>query len=198
MSSVSPVRPATRADVGAAVRTLGRAFADYPWTRHTIAADGHQRRLEAFQELFVARIGLEHGRGWVTDDCAAVSVWTTPDSTEVGSVFAELAPRFAELAGDRAPFAEEAERVVSPYRPQEPVWFLGTVGVDPERQGNGLGSAVIRPGLAEADRVGAAAFLETSLEGNVRFYQRLGFVVTADVRLPSGGPRTWFMTRPPH
>nr|WP_244515297.1 GNAT family N-acetyltransferase [Actinopolyspora xinjiangensis] len=195
---MSPVRPATRADVGAAVRTLGRAFADYPWTRHTIAADGHQRRLEAFQELFVARIGLEHGRGWVTDDCAAVSVWTTPDSTEVGSVFAELAPRFAELAGDRAPFAEEAERVVSPYRPQEPVWFLGTVGVDPERQGNGLGSAVIRPGLAEADRVGAAAFLETSLEGNVRFYQRLGFVVTADVRLPSGGPRTWFMTRPPH
>ncbi|WP_067177920.1 GNAT family N-acetyltransferase [Microtetraspora niveoalba] len=193
----SPVRLADQADIEPAVRTLTRAFADYPWTRHTVAADDHLGRVARFQELFVARIGLPHGRVWVTPDCEAVSVWTTPDDTGVGEVFAELAPAFAELSGDRAPFSESAEAAMAPHRPAEPVWFLGTVGVDPGHQGQGLGRAVIEPGLDAADEAGVAAFLETSTEANVRLYRRLGFEVTAEVDLPGNGPRTWAMIRRP-
>ncbi|MEV6387902.1 hypothetical protein [Nocardia xishanensis] len=32
-------------------------------------------------------------------------------------------------------------------------WFLGTVGVDPDSQGRGLGAAVFRPGLAAVPEV---------------------------------------------
>lgn len=190
------VRPAMRADVPRAVRTLGRAFADYPFTRHTIAADDHQRRLEEFQELFLTRIGLEHGRVWVADDGAAVAVWTTPE-TEAAAVFAELAPRFVELAGERVRLHHAADEAMRRHRPTEPVWFLGSVGVDPERQGSGLGAAVLRPGLQEAEQAGVPAFLETSSARNVRFYQRLGFDVTAAYPLPDGGPDTWAMVRRP-
>jgi predicted N-acetyltransferase YhbS len=73
----------------------------------------------------------------------------------------------------------------------------GTVGTAPEAQGQGLGSAVLIPGLQEAERAGYPAFLETSSEANVRFYERLGFKVTADVQLPDSGPRTWCMRREP-
>ncbi|WP_346347349.1 GNAT family N-acetyltransferase [Streptomyces sp. YIM 121038] len=38
------------------------------------------------------------------------------------------------------------------------MWFLGTVGVDPARQGAGLGRAVLRPGLETAERDGVPAF----------------------------------------
>ncbi len=189
-----PVRPATTADVPRAVRTLTRAFADYPWTRHTIAAAEHERRLAEFQELFLTRIGLPHGKVWVADDGAAVAVWTTP-ATDAGAVFTELAPRFAELAGDRAAAHAAAEAALHPHRPDDPVWFLGTVGVDPARRGSGLGRAVIEPGLAAAEREGVAAFLETSTAANVRFYEHLGFHVTAEVDIPDGGPRTWCMLR---
>ncbi|MFF4776010.1 GNAT family N-acetyltransferase [Microtetraspora fusca] len=195
MSSLA--RTADHADVEAAVRTLTRAFADYPWTRHTVAADDHLGRIGRFQELFVTRIGLPHGRVWVTPDSAAVSVWTTPESTGIGEVFVELAPAFAELSGDRAPFAASAEAALAPYRPAEPVWFLGTVGVDPDHQGKGLGRAVIEPGIRAAEEAGVPAFLETSTEANVAFYRRLGFEVTAEVDLPDGGPRTWAMIRRP-
>ncbi|MFI9627931.1 GNAT family N-acetyltransferase [Streptomyces sp. NPDC052042] len=189
------VRPATREDLPRAIRTLGRAFAHYPFTRHTIAADDHGARLERFNELFVSRIGLDHGRVWVTDDCAAVAVWTTPQTANAGEVFAEIGPRFAEIAGDRAQASAEAEAAMQPHRPTEPVWFLGSVGVDPEQQGRGLGAAVIRPGLLAAEEAGVPAFLETSDERNVRFYEHLGFEVTADYPLPGGGPHTWAMTR---
>ena len=198
-TSTSPatpdVRPATPRDVPRAVETLGRAFVDYPATRHTLAAEDHARRVREAQELLLTRVGMAYGRVWVAEDGAAVAVWTTPER-DPGPGFAAIAPRMGELAGDRLPAQQESERLLAPHRPTAPVWFLATVGVDPDHQGRGLGTAVVRAGLAAADRAGLPAFLETADARNVRLYRRLGFAVTAEVDLP-GGPRTWCMRRPP-
>lgn len=190
------VRPATADDVTRATRTLRLAFTDYPLTRHTVDARDYPRRVGALQELFLTRIGLPYGRVWVAEQGGAVTVWTTPEH-DIGPVFAEIAPAVAELAGDRAAAHHAAEAALGPHRPAEPVWFLATIGVDPDRQGRGLGRAVLLPGLDGAERAGVPAFLETSTADNVRFYQRLGFEVTAEVDLPDGGPRTWCMMRRP-
>ncbi|MEV0108971.1 hypothetical protein AB0H42_21875 [Nocardia sp. NPDC050799] len=99
-----------------------------------LAADDHERRPATFQELFLIRIGLPHGRVWVADDGDAVAVRTTP-VTATEAVFTELAPRFTELAGDRAAAHSAAEAALAPHRPAGPVRFLGTVGVGPARRG---------------------------------------------------------------
>ncbi|MDT0268836.1 GNAT family N-acetyltransferase [Streptomyces sp. DSM 44915] len=189
-------RPLTDADVPTAVDTLARAFADYPFTRHVIAADGHQERIRRFQELCLTVVGMAYGRVWVADEARAVAVWTTPER-DPAPALAEIGSVLGELAGDRAAAFESAERVIAPHRPAEPVWFLNTVGVAPEAWGRGLGGAVLAPGVAAAARAGCPAFLETSSERNVRFYQRLGFTVTAEVPLPDGGPTTWCLRREP-
>lgn len=192
------VRPATLDDVEAAAATLSAAFADYPWTRHTVAADHHVERMRQLQLLFLARIALPYGRVWVTDDCEAVAVWTPPErAAEVDQTFAELEADFSRLAGDRAQAWAEAEAELAPYRPQEPVWLLATIGVDPARQGQGLGTAVIRPGLAAAQAASVPAYLETASLRNVAFYERLGFRTLAEVQLSGNGPRTWCMIRQP-
>ncbi|RFU40925.1 N-acetyltransferase [Actinomadura logoneensis] len=190
------VRPLSDADVPAAVDTLARAFADYPFTRHVVAADGHLDRVRRFQELCLTRIGMVYGRAWVADDGLAVAVWTTPDQ-DPSPAFAELGPLIGDLAGDRAAAFEAAEEALEPHRPREPAWFLNTVAVAPEAQGRGLGGAVLAPGIEAAARAGCPAFLETSSERNVAFYERLGFTVTAVVRLPDDGPRTWSMRKDP-
>ncbi|MEV5333635.1 GNAT family N-acetyltransferase [Streptomyces werraensis] len=190
------VRPITDADVPTAVDTLARAFADYPFTRHVIAADGHEERIRRYQELCLTRIGMVYGRVWVADEGRAVAVWAVPGQ-DPSPVFAELGPVLGELSGDRAAASETADTAMAPYRPEEPGWFLETVATAPEAQGKGLGSAVLIPGIQEAERAGYPAFLETSSEANVRFYERLGFKVTADVQLPHNGPRTWCMRRDP-
>ncbi|MEW1656610.1 GNAT family N-acetyltransferase [Streptomyces sp. NPDC093707] len=191
-----PVRPTTDEDVPACVRTLARAFADYAFTRHVVAADDHQERVRRFQELFLTRVAMQYGRSWVADDCRAVAAWTTPEQ-DPGPAFAEIGPLITELAGDRAAAFASAEQALAPHRPSAPVWFLATVGVDPSVQGQGRGAAVIRPGLEGAECAGLPAFLETSSPGNVRFYERLGFTVTAEVPLPDDGPVTWCMLREP-
>ncbi|GAA4905002.1 acetyltransferase (GNAT) family protein [Stackebrandtia albiflava] len=191
------IRLATADDIAPAADTLAEAFDGYAFTRHTVAADGHRDRLRRFQRLFLERIGLPYGRVWVADDHAAVAVWTTPATAAAGDVFAGVAAELIDIAGDRARQHADAEAVMARHRPTEPVWFLGTIGVRPDRQGAGLGRAVIAPGLAEAAREGVPAFLETSIRRNVTWYESLGFRVTADYDLPDGGPHTWSMLRPP-
>ncbi|MFC9974585.1 GNAT family N-acetyltransferase [Spirillospora sp. NPDC127200] len=189
-------RPITDADVPAAVDTLARAFADYPFTRHVIAAQDHQERVRRFQELCLTRVGMAYGRVWVAGEGRAVAAWATPEQ-DPSPALAELESLLGDLAGDRAAAFAAAEQALAPHRPQEPVWFLNTVGVAPEAQGQGLGAAVLLPGIQEAVRAGHPAFLETSGDRNVRFYRRLGFEVTAEVALPDGGPRAWCMRKDP-
>lgn len=80
-------------------------------------------------------------------------------------------------------------------RMPEPHWYLLVIGVDPELQGRGVGSALVRDGLAQADRNGHPCYLETSDPRNVAFYERHGFVVLQEASLGTGGPPAWAMRR---
>ena len=77
-------------------------------------------------------------------------------------------------------------------------WYLSTLGVDPPSQGKGIGSALIRPVLEQADAEGLFCYLETEKERNLVFYRRHGFEVAAEDDLPRGGPHFWTMTRKPN
>ena len=81
--------------------------------------------------------------------------------------------------------------------PHEPHWYLATLGADPEHQGRGVGSSLMRPVLEHCDHEGLPAYLESSKERNVPFYRRHGFEVTREVDLPGGGPKIWTMWRTP-
>jgi GNAT superfamily N-acetyltransferase len=189
------VRRATEADVHAAVRTLTRAFEDYPMTRLGLDPDGYLDRLTQYHRIFLTGIGLPHGRVWVTDDVSAVAVWTTPATPP--DVFAPHAAELTKLAGSRAALAAECGQAMGIFRPRDPVWLLALVGVDPDRRHQGLGRAVIAPGLAAADAEHSPAFLETQEPANLTFYESLGFVVTAELELPHHGPIHYAMYRPP-
>ncbi|MFI6829724.1 GNAT family N-acetyltransferase [Kribbella sp. NPDC050241] len=189
------VRQATVADVEPAVRTLARAFEDYPMTRMGLDPDDYVTRLAQYQRLFLTEIGLAHGRVWVTDDVSAVAIWTTPSTP--ADVFAPHADAFEALAGSRAALVAEYEQAMGIFRPREPVWFLGLLGVEPDLQHQGLGRAVVAPGLSAADQDRSPAFLETQLPANLPFYESLGFVTVAELQLPHDGPMHYALYRPP-
>jgi ribosomal protein S18 acetylase RimI-like enzyme len=79
----------------------------------------------------------------------------------------------------------------------EPHWYLWLLAVDPPFQGKGLGGALLRPRLQEADRERLPCYLETAKESNVSLYQRYGFEVLREQTLGQDGPRFWTMLRTP-
>ena len=88
-------------------------------------------------------------------------------------------------------------RAIEAAHPEEPHWYLAVVGTEPRLQHQGIGSALLAPVLERCDRDFVPAYLESSREDNVAFYQRLGFEVTTPIDLPGGGPRVWPMWRDP-
>lgn len=68
---------------------------------------------------------------------------------------------------------------------------LGPVSVLPARQGQGIGSALIRAGLEHLERAGAAGVV---LLGEPAYYARFGFAARAGLVLP-GVPAAYFMAR---
>jgi ribosomal protein S18 acetylase RimI-like enzyme len=74
-------------------------------------------------------------------------------------------------------------------------WHLPGIGVDPRHQGAGIGSLLLAHTLAEVDRGGVAAYLESSNPLNVPLYERFGFEVIAEIQA-GDSPTIWPMLRP--
>jgi ribosomal protein S18 acetylase RimI-like enzyme len=75
--------------------------------------------------------------------------------------------------------------------------YLWVLGVDPVRQGEGLGAAVLQAALAAMHAAGfERCLLRTDDEPNVAFYRRQGFEVEEELDdLPSGLP-SWILAGP--
>jgi ribosomal protein S18 acetylase RimI-like enzyme len=79
----------------------------------------------------------------------------------------------------------------------EPHWYLDLLAVDPDRQGLGIGSALLRAVNERSDADGRPCALFTFTEQNVRLYQRHGYEIVDDGEAPLMPLHYWCMKRPP-
>lgn len=77
--------------------------------------------------------------------------------------------------------------------PDRPHAHYGPFGVDPELQGQGIGSLVMTEYTRRLDAAGEDAYLETDKPENVALYSRFGFEVTEEAEVL--GTPNWFMFR---
>ncbi|HYX02137.1 MAG TPA: GNAT family N-acetyltransferase, partial [Reyranella sp.] len=82
------------------------------------------------------------------------------------------------------------------YHPREPHWYLPLLGVDPARQGQGLGARLLDYANDMFDHDGVVAYLESSNPRNIGLYQRHGFEVLGTVQV-GGSPVITPMRRNP-
>lgn len=173
--------------------TLSLAFSSDPAVRYMFpTADGFLRN---FNRLATAMAGsaLAAGTAWVAGDGAAAALWLAPgvegDGEAIGALVGETAP--PERLEVLARLGEEMGR----FHPEEPHWYLSMIGVDPSRQGQGLGAALLKEGLHRCDADGLPAYLESSSPKNVPLYERHGFEVIGLIK-PGDHPGLIPMLRP--
>jgi len=194
---VGEVRRATRADVPRLRAALARAFFDDPLFAWMFPREAmrnfHLRRYFAHR----VRVLLAQEQVYTTDGAAAAAMWAKPNQWRdpPGAALRELVALTPAL-GLRLRRSVQAMAEVERRHPRTPHWYLAVLGTEPDRQGHGIGSALLAPVLSACDRDGVPAYLETARERNVDFYERRGFRVVESLTLP-GGPRVWLMWREP-
>jgi len=74
---------------------------------------------------------------------------------------------------------------------KEPSWILDILGVQPEFQGKGIGSALVQHLISLSNRDKVPAYLITHNENNVVFYEKNGFKLLKKENSLPGGPPTY-------
>jgi GNAT superfamily N-acetyltransferase len=195
-------RPAQRADVRELSKTLGRAFYDDPVTTWLLPDDKIRRA--RLHQLFATMTRHHHLRyGGVEVACdgptiGAAALWDPPNQWRE-SRRAELAmtPVFLRVFGFRTGRGRAAQELMKRVHPEEPHWYLAVIGSEPSVRGKGYGQLLMRSRLDRLDAEYAPAYLESSKPENVPYYERFGFTVTDEIKLPDGGPPLWAMWRAP-
>ena len=197
---VTQARPATPAELPRLGHVLARAFADDP-VAHWFFPDASKRRGQLprfFGDLFLARLALGRDEIYTDPGLRGIASWTPPGLGHTSTAeLLGLLPRMAALWGRWLPRALRGLSFMEAHFPAEPHWHLPFLGVAPEAQGQGVGSALMRPMLDRADREGTPAYLEASTTRNRDLYLRHGFAVLDVMHMPGDGPPLWRMWREP-
>jgi GNAT superfamily N-acetyltransferase len=196
------VRAARRDEASLLGGVLADAFAEDPvfaWLIPPQLRD-RDRRLRTFFTS-MSRGYLRQGKPcYLTGDASAAALWATPGAwaMPLSQVLIEATPNALALRRRllRALRTQlQIERLHTAH--STPHYYLGYLGTRRDRQGEGLGTKLLREVLTRLDNTNVPAYLESSNERNLPLYERNGFRVVGELRALGHGPAIWRMWREP-
>jgi len=191
----------TKSQFSAARKTLERAFLDYPLMVY--ASSDPLRRARGVSVLYsgILRDTLRYGEVYASQEVGGVACWLPP-GVPIPTFFREAR---SGLLGLPLAFGWSGFRRLVEYGQWHarlhhelavgPHWFLATIGVDPARQRQGVGGALLNAVLKKADSQQVPCYLETHLLDNVRLYERHGFETVRLFDVPGHTVPVWAMRR---
>jgi len=128
---------------------------------------------------------------------AGAALWVPPGVEPVHPDDAEALDHALDVLSPEAQTRTAAcLKAFAAVHPHEPAWYLNFLGVRPDHQGRGVGSALLRAVLDGCDLRGEPAYLEATSERNRALYERHGFRLLREIPLPDG-PTSYAMGRNP-
>lgn len=193
------IRQAQPSETPILTRTLAAAFDNDPVAKFCIRTDagrewamrvGFKRALDVYQP---------YGLTFTANDGVGTAIWTRHDQWQL-TFWQEcsLIPLYMRVCGiNRFMRLSRGFDTMKSHHPVERHYYLYLLGVHPDHQAQGLGSALLRVMLARCDREQMPAYLEASSPSNIPFHQRHGFRVIRKFQFGPGGPPLAAMWREP-
>jgi ribosomal protein S18 acetylase RimI-like enzyme len=195
--------PCQGKEVASLAAMLARAFAHDPLYEYVFPDPATRERGTAWDMGGVLRYGIRFGEVLASPEKTACAVWLPPGETD----FTEARMSDVGMLNAASHIGEDADRRLNGFvhASEEhhrrivarPHWYLVVLGVEPQAQSRGLGSALLMITLRRAAHDKLPVYLETINPRNVAFYERRGFVVRAEAPLPEGDVTVWYMVRDP-
>ena len=185
------------AEIAAVSGTLSRAFFADPVLAWAFP-DPHRRwrNLPAVFELYTEAFS-RHGETYMTAQGTAATLWLPPATELLDEADEEaFAQQIQERAGVDADRLFDLMALLDTHHPPGDYYTLQLLAVEPQWQGNGVGSRLLETVLARCDAEQIPVYLEATSERNAALYERHGFNRIGEIPLPDG-PSLYPMWRAP-
>jgi len=162
------------------IATMVMGFSSDPLTRwFWPEASGYLQSGAAFDAF--GGNAITAGTAFVTAGFEGAALWlppgTDPDEVRMTEfIESTVSPK---IVSDVLAVFEKMDE----YHPDEELWYLPLIAVDPAHQGKGIGSALMKEALRRCDDEGFPAYLESSNLRNVSLYERHGFEAIGQIQV---------------
>ncbi len=180
---------------------LARALQEDPGTVYLFKDPDQRAAMLPIMFRVMIRYGLKHGLVRATPDTPqGVAIWlppgqTTPDEAGMGEAgIGEVAGQWGDEAMGRLGTLVAYLEALHAQLVREPHWRLFFLGVEPERQGKGIGGALLHARPSQPSD-SSPTYLETFTLPNVRFYERHGYRVIGENDMAGSDIHVWSMLR---
>jgi len=174
--------------------TLTLAFAADPPSRWMFP---DERQYLQYFPIFAKAFGgaaIDRGTALASPDFSGVALWLSPGAGPNEDALAGLIEEGVtkQRKGDALAVFDE----LAGLHPTEPHWYLPLIGVEPRKQRQGLGAALLRPILQKCDATHLPAYLEATSSRSLPLYKRHGFEAIGEIKIRDCPPIV-SMLRPP-
>jgi GNAT superfamily N-acetyltransferase len=185
---------ASASDEASTIDVLVRAFSEDP-VAQWIWPDSQQYQMyfPSFVRVFGGK-AFTYGSAYYVDGYAAAALWLPPDVLPDEDTLISIFQRTVSKQTQKDVFTVFDQ--MGRYHPSEPHWYLPLMGVDPLKQGKGLGSELMKHALVQCDQDNKPAYLESSNPRNIPFYERYGFELLGTIQIGTS-PHIFPMLRRP-
>jgi ribosomal protein S18 acetylase RimI-like enzyme len=188
------IKSATAFEQEQVIATLALAFSADPFERWLYPDPrDYLKNYPAVIKAISAK-SFETRHACYADGFAGSALWLPPgaqmDEQPIISIFEQTLSQH-KLADTLATMEQ-----MDHFHPHEPHWYLAIIGVDPARQGQGLGASLLRHKLDLCDREHAPAYLESTNPKNISLYQRHGFELLGTIQAGEAPPMYPMLRKP--
>ena len=167
------------------VDILSHSFDDNKSVNYVIKQDSKRReRLKKLME-YSFDVCYLFGEVFLSDDKSACALIILPDKkkTSFKSILLDVKLIFKSLGLANIKKTLDRESKIKRLHPNELMYHLWYIGVEPGHQNKGIGSDLLRDVLNESDKINRPVYLETSTTKNINWYEKFGFRIYNELDL---------------
>jgi GNAT superfamily N-acetyltransferase len=185
-----------------AIEVSAHAFQEYPLLTYYYPDPSQRRKINRyfcslsfyygirFGEVYAPSPNLEGIAVWLLSKYYPMGIWNLLRAVPLPDLFG-FAVSGAMKMNAMGRYVDEVHHRLAPFNH----WYLLLLGVDPQFQGMGYASRLVRPMLSRADQEKLPCYLETNDPKDVTIYQHFGFKIIEEDTIPHTPVKNWAMLR---
>jgi ribosomal protein S18 acetylase RimI-like enzyme len=179
------MKRATADQRGLVVDILSESFESNKSVNYVVKQDAERKQRIRGLMGYSFDVCNAFGEVWLSDDTKAAALVLFPEKkkTTTASIWWDIKLAASVIGVSRVGQVLGRESKIKAFHPKQPFAYLWFVGVSPQYQNKGIGSALLVELIQRYTQQARPIYLETSVDRNLPWYKKHGFEIFETLQL---------------